>query len=81
MKGSPHLNRPRVSPFHPQVGEKLPAAKAVYGLTLGILRMPTLTHNFDAIVASKGIYNLFISIGVIMPDSISPETVLMPSKR
>jgi hypothetical protein len=61
-------------------GRKTPGGQVIYGLTLGILGMPMLTHNSDAILASKGIFNLFISIGIIMPDSISPETVLMLSK-
>ena len=69
------------SPIPSAGGRKTPGGQGGLWTHPGILRMPTLTHNSDAILASKGIFNLFISIGVIMPDSISPETVLMPSKR
>ncbi len=62
--------------------EEPPAGNVIYGLSLGILRMcPTLTYNGDAILASIRILNPFMGIWVIIPDSINPETVFMPSRR
>jgi hypothetical protein len=50
-------------------------------LCSGILGIsPTfLTYNSDTILASKRIFNPFMGIWVIMPDSINPETVFIPS--
>ena len=41
----------------------------------------SLTYQSDTILASKRVFNPFLGMGVIIPDSINPETVLMPSRR
>jgi hypothetical protein len=40
---------------------------------------PALTHDPEAILASKRISNPFRGIGVILPDAVNSETVFIPS--
>ncbi len=39
-----------------------------------------LTYNSDTILASERIFNPFLGIRVIIPDSINPKTVFIPSR-
>ena len=65
-------------PIHPRVE---PVVLLVRDrVILKILKMShKLTHNSETILASKGIFYPFMGIGVIMPDSINPETVFIPT--